>query len=199
LQQKLVQILQAEASLISTTQALTKAQQLEQFMVEQIFQHHQPQAEQLIWQYSAGKALGVLIGRWLGLDLLLGLLADLLLVRGLSKAYGFPMTNLIAQQLWPTMLRSMGFLLCSNLLTGWLSDGLTGLESMEFSTLGNIIPALVPMIAAGYGAYQVANRAQLGLRQGGIGGPQGTQTTLQAIRQQLRPSMLAARLTSTMV
>jgi uncharacterized protein len=199
LQQTLVQILQAEASLISTTQALNKAQQLEQFMVEQIFQHHQPQAERLIWQYSAGKALGVLIGRWLGLDLLLGLLADLLLVRGLSKAYGFPITNLIAQQLWPALLRSMGFLLCSNLLTGWVNGWLTGLESIEVNGLGKVIPALVPMIAAGYGAYQVAKRAQLGLRQGGIGGPQGTQTTLQAIRQQLRPSMLAARLNSTIV
>jgi uncharacterized protein len=199
LQQKLVQILQAEASLISATQALSKAQQVEQMIVEHIFQHHQPQAEQLIWRYSAGKALGILICRWLGLDLLLGLLADLLLVRGLSKAYGFPMTNLIAQQLWPTLLRSVGILLCSNLADGWITSGLTGLEAMQVNPLTKIIPALIPMIAAGYGSYQVASRAQAGLRQGGISGPQGTQTTLQAIRQHFRPSMLAARLNSTIV
>jgi uncharacterized protein len=189
LQQKLVQILQSEGSLLTTTHALRKAETLEQAMVTHISQQRQPQAEKLIWQYSAAKALGIALSGWLGLDLLGGILADLLLVRGVGRVYGLPLVGSVTQQLWPMLLRNFGLLLCSDLTSGWLEHW-GGLESR----LPGLAIALIPMGAAAYGAYQIARVAQTALQELGVAGTDSPRTYLQSLGQDLPPQLLLTRI-----
>jgi small GTP-binding protein len=190
LQEKLAQILQAEGSLLATTHVLCKAEALEQAMVTQISQQRQPQAEKLIWQYSAAKALGIALSGWLGLDLLGGVLADLLLVRGVGRVYGFPLVGSVTQRLWPMLLRNFGLLLCSDLGSGWLGHW-GGLEAR----LPGLAIALIPMGAAAYGAYQIAQVAQAGLQELGVAGTDSPRTCLQTLGQDLPPQLLISRTT----
>jgi uncharacterized protein len=189
LQQKLDQILLTEGSLLAATHALSKSEALEQTMVTQISQKCQDTAEKRAWQYSVAKALAVGVSFWWWLDLLVGTLTDLLLVRGLGKTYGFPIAGNTAKRLWPILLRNVGILLCSDLGSGWFGNR-PGLEH----GFGGWAMVAIPMGLAAYGARQIAQATRMGLQEVGVAGAQSPQTQQLALQQYLQPEMLISRL-----
>jgi uncharacterized protein len=184
LRHRLGQFLQQEAGLLTALRALQKAEKLESVIATQIFQQRQTPAQKQVWQYGAAKTLGVIGSIWPGIDLLWASLVDLLLIRQLGKTYGFPVTQATAKQIWPVLLRNLIILLCSE----WGSSSLEGANP----GLVGISAFFLPGIAAGFATYQVAKITQAGLAT--ASGPQGTQTTQQALKQHLHPQMLITRL-----
>jgi hypothetical protein len=194
LQQKLLTLLNQEGRSLLALNALTQSRRAEKIMSEAIIANRQVEAEALIWQFTRYKAIGVGVNPFGFLDFVGGALADLTLIRSLSKLYGLPMTRYEAGNLLKTILISSGGLLATELLGGILGIG----KGFAFLADGNVAGFLgvgaLQAGAAGYGAYAVGRAAQVYLEQGCSWGERGANTVLQEILGQLDEEGLMYRI-----
>jgi hypothetical protein len=122
------------------------------------------------------------------------------MIRALSELYGLPVTRHEARKLWQTIFLSSGSLLVSELGSGLLlglgksaAAAAAGIEtSTSFSAYAGT--AIVQGGIAGYGAYAVGRAVQIYLEQGCSWGPQGSNTVIQDIINQLEPNTIIYRL-----
>ncbi|MBF2076626.1 MAG: DUF697 domain-containing protein [Synechococcales cyanobacterium C42_A2020_086] len=200
LKQMLLEILNREGKSLLALNALRQARDAEATLAHKTIKLHRSEAEDLIWQFAKWKAIAVAANPVAVLDLLGGAAADLVLIRNLARLYGLPMTNHEAGKLLRAILWSSGSLLLgelgSNLLLGVgksaaaigaAFDSASGL--MAYSST-----AVAQASLAGYGSYRVGKAAQVYLEQGCTWGPQGINTVIQDILDQLDADTLIARL-----
>lgn len=199
LQAALSLILQQDAAALVALNTLRQARELEAQLVSQVTHQHQGAADDLIWRFARYKALAVALNPIAVLDLLGGLVADLVMIRALARLYNFPITHYQASQLWGSILKSSGWLLGAELASGLLGAGksLSALLSLVNSPAG--IPALgsamvVQAAASGYGTYAVGQAAKRYLEQGCTWGPAGMSRGLQTVLEQTDSSEVLARL-----
>lgn len=188
LKQKLLQILAQEGSLLIASRTLIAAQSIETTIAEKIITHHHQQAQALLGKFIGFKGLAVALNPFGFWDVGVGMIADLLLIRSLSRLYGLPITRHSAGQLWKTLLSSAGGLLVGQLLSGLVFDESAGALSYGFGS------AIVEILIAGYGAYMVSRGAQTYLSNGSTWGALGCSTVLQTLLNQLQPPLLLYRL-----
>ncbi|MBE9028627.1 GTP-binding protein [filamentous cyanobacterium LEGE 11480] len=186
LQQRLLKLLKQEGRSLLALNALTQSRRAEKVMAEAIIASRAVEAEALIWRFTRYKAITVGLNPFGFLDFVGGAIADLTLIRELSKLYGLPMTRYEAGNLLKTILISSGVLLGSELFGLVLGVG------KGFSALvdgGNLAVftgvGLVQAGAAGYGAYSVGRAAQVYLEQGCSWGEKGANTVIQEILGQI--------------
>jgi uncharacterized protein len=190
LKQKLLHLLSQEGAMLLAYRTLTLAQSIEIAIAEKIVADHRQSAQALLWKFIAGKGLAVALnplGFW---DVGLGLIADLLLIRSLSRLYGLPMTRHGAGKLWQTLLSSAGGLLLGQLLGGWVFA-----EGAESGGLTHFLgSAIADLTLAGYGALIVSRHTQAYITAGCTWGPLGCSTLLQSMVEHLHPPLLLYRL-----
>jgi len=200
LKQKILKMLNREGRSLLAINALIQAQNAERSIAKKTLELRRAEAEDLIWRFTKYKSLAVALNPIGVVDVLGGAIADLALIRSLSRLYGLPMTGYEAGKLWKKILVSSGGLLLGELGSSMLL-GLGKSASAVVSTVDN--PSGITAYAgsaiaqagiAGYGAYAVGHAAQVYLEQGCTWGPQGPSTVIQDILNEVEPDTILYRL-----
>ena len=200
LQKALEQILQKEGKSLLALNALVQARDAEANIAHKTIELRQEEAQQIISKYARYKALAVAINPIIVLDLLGGFIADLALIRSLSKLYGLPITTYEAGNLLRRILASSGGLLLgeigSSLVLGVGKSGAiltSGFESTGAFTVYLGTASLQGAIA-GYGTYVVGRVAQVYLEKGCTWGEMGASSLINEILSQIEPNTIIYRL-----
>ncbi|HBB34992.1 MAG TPA: GTPase [Cyanobacteria bacterium UBA8803] len=200
LQQAILTVLNREGRSLLALNALFQARQAQASIAKKTLSLRQKEAEDLIWRFAKYKALAVALNPIGLLDVLGGTIADLVLIRSLSRLYGLPMTGYEAGKLWRKILLSSGGLLLgelgSSLLLG-LGKSASAIASTVDSPGGLTAyagAAVTQAAIAGYGAYAIGQAAQLYLEQGCTWGPFGASTVIQEILERVEPDTILYRL-----
>ncbi|TVQ10251.1 MAG: DUF697 domain-containing protein [Leptolyngbya sp. DLM2.Bin27] len=199
LKSALLAIVAQDGPALVALNALRQARLIEGDMVGHVTQLHRDRADDTIWQFAKYKAAAVALNPIAGLDLLGGVVIDLVMIRTLARLYGFPLTGHEAGRLWRAILKSSGTLLLSELGSGLLGAGKTTAALVTLVDSASGVAALAGAMtaqasAAGYGAYTVGKAAQTYLEQGCTWGPEGVSATLTALLQATDTSATLARL-----
>lgn len=199
LRTKILQVLNREGRSLLALNALVQSQAAEAQIAQKTLDLHHQQAEALIWQYARAKALAIALNPIALLDIPGGAIADLALIRALSRLYGLPLTDREARKLWTTLLLSSGGLILGELATLLLGMGKTAATLIgatgEMGALSAWIPgAILQGAIAGYGAYQVGQITRIYLQQGCTWGNLGPSTIIHQILQQLDSQAILYRL-----
>ena len=200
LKQKIFNILNREGRSLIALNALFQARNAEASIAQKTLDLRKAEAEELIWRFTKYKAVVVAINPIGILDVLAGAIADLTLIRSLSRLYGLPMTSYEAGKLWKKIIVSSGGLLLGELGSSTLL-GLGKSASAVASAVDNPMSitafagaAIAQAGIAGYGAYAVGQAAQVYLEQGCTWGPLGPSTMIQDILNQVEPNTILYRL-----
>ena len=200
LQKALEEILQKEGKSLLALNALVQARDAEANIAHKTIELRQEEAQQIINKYARYKAIAVAINPIIVLDLIGGLIADLALIRSLSKLYGLPITTYEAGNLLRRILASTGGLLLGEigsslvLGVGKSSAILTsGFESTGAFTVYLGTASLQGAIA-GYGTYVIGRVAQVYLEKGCTWGEMGASTLINEILSQIEPNTIIYRL-----
>ncbi len=197
---KILNVLNREGRYLLSLNALFQSRNAQSNIAKKIVEIRKKEAEDLIWRFAKYKALGVALNPIGLLDVLGGTIADLILIRSLSRLYGLPMTSYEAGQLWRKIVIS-----CGGLLLGELgSSAILGLGKSA-SALATTVDtpaglaaysgaAITQAAIAGYGAYAVGNAAQVYLEQGCTWGPLGASTVIQEILNSVEADTILYRL-----
>ncbi len=198
LRAKIVEVLNREGRSLLALNALVQVQAAAAAIIRKTLGFHQEKAEKLIWQYARAKALAIALNPIPLVDLPTGAIADLALIRALSRLYGLPMTGYQAGKLWKTLIFSSGGLLLGEIGTSvlfGLSKTAATLGGESVHALAAWVPgAILQGAIAGYGAYQVGQITQVYLEQGGTWGTWGASTIIQEILQELDSQAILYRL-----
>ncbi|MBE9138442.1 GTP-binding protein [Nodosilinea sp. LEGE 07088] len=199
LRQALLTIVAQDGPALVALNALRHARSIEGDMVSHVTRLHGDRADDTIWQFAKYKAVAVALNPIAGLDLLGGVIIDLVLIRTLARIYGFPITNHEAGRLWRAILKSSGTLLLSEAGSGLLGAGKTTAALVTLVDNASGVAALAGAMtaqasAAGYGSYAVGQAAKTYLEQGCTWGPEGVSATLAAILKDTDTSATLARL-----
>ncbi len=196
LKQKILTILNREGRSLLALNALIESRDAEAKIAHQILKLRQTEAEDLIWQFAKYKALAVGLNPIAFLDVMGATVADLALIRSLSRLYCLPMTGYEAGKLWQTIFSSAGGVLLgelsSSFLLGFGKSAAITAPQIGFSTFAGI--AVTQASLAAYGTYAVGRAAQVYLEKGCTWGPLGQDTVIQQIVSTIERDKIANRL-----
>lgn len=196
----LLKIVREEGPTLVALNALRQASVIEQNLAKETTALNQVNADELIWQYAKYKAIAVSLNPIAIIDMLGGIGSDIVMIRALSRLYGFPMTRFEASTLWQSIIRSSGTLLLSefgtSLILGFGKSGAAIWSAFEsFSGFTAYAGAMTAQAgAAGYGTYAVGQAAKRYLQQGCTWGPQGVNTVMQDILAKAKADSTLERL-----
>ncbi|HEY9701719.1 MAG TPA: GTP-binding protein, partial [Allocoleopsis sp.] len=100
LREKILTLLQKEGLSLLALNALVQARDIEENIAEKILELRQKEAEKLIWRFVQYKSVAVAVNPIGLIDVMGGIITDLMLIRALSKLYNLPMTGYEAGKLW---------------------------------------------------------------------------------------------------
>lgn len=196
----LLKLVKEEGPTLIALNALRQAGVIEQNLSKETAELNQGNADELIWTYAKYKAIAVSLNPVAILDMLGGISSDIVMIRALSKLYGFPMTRFEASTLWQSIIRSSSTLLLSefgtSLILGFGKSGAAIWSAFEsFSGFTAYAGAMTAQAgAAGYGTYAVGQAAKRYLQQGCTWGPTGVNTVMQDILAKAKADSTLERL-----
>ena len=200
LRQAICQILQQEGKSLLALNALVQGRDAEVNIARKTIEIRQEEAQKIINKYARYKAIAVAANPIIFADLIGGIIADLALIRSLSKLYGLPITTYEAGNLLRRIIASSGGLLLvevgSSLFLGVGKSG--AILSSGFDSSGAITAYLGTATAqgaiAGYGTFVIGRVAQVYLEQGCTWGEMGASTLISQILSQIEPNTIMYRL-----
>ncbi|MDJ0676490.1 MAG: GTP-binding protein [Calothrix sp. MO_167.B42] len=199
LKQTILHILNREGRSLLALNALIQARDAEANIAAKTVDIRASQAEDLIWQFTKYKALAVALNPIAVLDVVGGAMADLALIRSLSRLYGLPMTGYDAGKMLKTILFSSGGLLLSEVG----SSLLLGLSKSTVAIASGENPANITAYAgtaitqagiAGYGTHAIGKAAKVYLEQGCTWGELGASSVIAEILAEVEPNTILYRL-----
>ncbi|MGB3651554.1 MAG: GTP-binding protein [Rivularia sp. (in: cyanobacteria)] len=197
LQQTILKILNREGRSLLSLNALVQARDAEESIAVKTLDLREKQAEELIWQYTKYKSLAVGLNPIAFLDICGGIVADLALIRSLSRLYGLPMTGYEAGKLLKSILLSSGGLLLGELGSSFL----LGFGKSAIAISGDPVnitafagTAVTQAGIASYGAYSVGKAAQKYLEKGCSWGELGVSSVIEEILREVEPDTILYRL-----
>ena len=200
LKEALEQILQQEGKSLLALNALVQARDAEVNIAHKTIEMRQSEAQKIINKYARYKAIAVACNPIIFLDLIGGLVADLALIRALSKLYGLPITTYEAGNLLKRIIASSGGLLLGEVGSSlFLGVGKSGaILASGFDSTGAITAYLgtasVQGAIAAYGTFVIGRVAQVYLEQGCTWGEMGASTLIKEILSQVEPNTIIYRL-----
>ncbi|WP_293336376.1 GTP-binding protein [Microcoleus sp. CAWBG58] len=196
LKHTILTILNREGRSLLALNALVEARDAETNLAHQVLKLRQTEADDLIWQFAKYKALAVGLNPVAFLDIMGATVADLALIRSLSRLYCLPMTGYEAGKLWQTIFSSAGGVLLgelgSSFLLGFGKSAAAVAPQIGFSTFAGV--AVTQASLAAYGTYAVGRAAQVYLERGCTWGPLGQDTVIQEILATIERNTIIDRL-----
>ncbi|MGY6529627.1 MAG: DUF697 domain-containing protein [Cyanobacterium sp.] len=202
LKEKILLILNREGKALLALNALYQARGAQENIAHKTVALREKEAEKIIWQYAKYKALIVAVNPIALVDLMVGAIADLTMIRALARLYGLPITSYEAGKLWQTIVKSLLSLMVAEVVTmvmlGFAKTG-TAINSLwenpaNFTAFAGA--GLAQGSIAGYGSYVVGKAAQVYLENGCTWGSFGTSSVIKEIMAQVPADSIIARLRS---
>lgn len=195
LRQLLVTVLGREAALLLALNSLIQTRRIELRLADRLLDLRRRDAEAMIDRYAKTKGLAIGLNPIGGLDVLGGLLSDLVLIRNLARLYGLPMTSYQAGQLLRQILISSGGVLAAELANSLVWGLGKAVSLADGPTAFNYLGAAMTQGGIGvYGTYRIGAAAQHYLAEGCTWGEQGTSTRIAQLLAQVDRSSILAQL-----
>jgi uncharacterized protein len=197
---KIQELLAREGRSLLAINALVQARSAETNLAKNTLTDLQAEANTLVWQFAKYKAVAVAANPIAIVDILGGVIVDLMLIRSLAKLYNLPMTKYEISKLVSGISFSSGSLLLTELVTGLVFGvGKTAAlligSSVNFAALpGYLGGGLIQGGIAGYGAYMVGKAARTYLEAGCTWGQLGANTVIQEILDRVDDATIISRL-----
>ncbi len=197
---KILEILQREGKALVALNTMLYADNVNEHLVQRKLIIREEAANQLIWKAVMTKAAAIALNPLTVVDIFSGAVIDVVLILGLSKLYGIPMTETGAVKLLQRIALSMGGITASELLAN------LGLSSLK-TLLGITAPAtggasLAPYLSvaltqagvAGVSSYGIGQVTKAYLANGANWGPDGPKAVINKILATLDESSILNRI-----
>ncbi|MDF5714800.1 MAG: GTP-binding protein [Rhizonema sp. NSF051] len=159
---KILEILHHEGKALVALNSMLYADNVNEQLVQRKLMIRDKSANQLIWKAVMVKAVAIALNPVTVVDFLTGAIIDIVLILGLSKLYGIPMTEVGALKLLQKIALSMGGIGASELLA---SLGLSSLKTL----LGISVPATGGASFGPYLSVAITQASVAGVSTYGIG------------------------------
>lgn len=197
---KILEILHREGKALVALNTMLYADIVNEQLVERKVMIREQNANELIWKAVMTKALAIALNPVTVVDILSSVVIDIALILGLSKLYGFSMTEAGAVQLLQKIALSMGGIGASELLANL---GLSGLKTLlGISATATAGAALGPYISvaitqagvAGVSSYGIGQVTKVYLANGATWGPDGPKAVINRILANLDETSILNRI-----
>ncbi|NJL61945.1 MAG: DUF697 domain-containing protein [Methylacidiphilales bacterium] len=159
---KILDVLQREGKALVALNTMIYADVVNEQLVERKLVIRESIANQLIWRATITKAVAIALNPITVVDILSGAVIDIVMILGLSKLYGIPMSETGAVKLLQKIALSMGGISASELLAN------LGLSSLK-SLLGISAPATGGISLGAYATVAITQASVAGISTYGIG------------------------------
>lgn len=159
---KILEVLNREGKALVALNTMIYADTVNEHLIERKLAIREAAANQLIWRATMTKAVALALNPVTVLDIASGAVIDIVLILGLSKLYGIPMSEAGAVKLLQKIALSMGSISASELLAN------LGLSSLK-SLLGMSVPATGGLSLGAYATVAITQAGVAGISSYGIG------------------------------
>jgi GTPase len=197
---KILEILHREGKALVALNTMLYADTVNQQLVERKLMIRDTAANQLIWKSVMTKAVAIALNPLTVVDILSGAVIDIVMILGLSKLYGIPMTETGAVKLLQKIALSMGGITASELLANLGLSGLKTLLGMTAPATGGasigpyISVALTQAGVAGVSCYGIGQVTKAYLANGAAWGPDGPKAVIGKILSTLDEGSILNRI-----
>ncbi|MFN6563548.1 MAG: GTP-binding protein [Nostoc sp. ChiSLP01] len=197
---KILEILHREGKALVALNTMLYADTVNEQLIERKLMIREENANQLIWKAVMAKAVAIALNPVTVVDILSSVVIDIALILGLSKLYGFSMTEAGAVQLLQKIALSMGGIGASELLANLGLSGLKTLLGISATATAGI--ALAPYISvaltqagvAGVSSYGIGQVTKVYLANGATWGPDGPKAVINRILTNLDETSILNRI-----
>ncbi|MFN6539364.1 MAG: GTP-binding protein [Nostoc sp. EkiNYC01] len=197
---KILEILHREGKALVALNTMLYADTVNDQLIERKLMIREENANQLIWRAVMAKAVAIALNPVTVVDILSSVVIDIALILGLSKLYGFSMTEAGAVQLLQKIALSMGGIGASELLANLGLSGLKTLLGISATATAGI--ALAPYISvaltqagvAGVSSYGIGQVTKVYLANGATWGPDGPKAVINRILTNLDETSILNRI-----
>lgn len=184
---KILEILHREGKALVALNTMLYADNVNEQLVQRKLNIRDTSANQLIWKAVITKAMAIALNPVTVIDILSGAVIDIVLILGLSKLYGIPMTEAGAVKLLQTIAFSMGGITASELLANLGLSSLKTLLGLSAPATGGaslgayVSVALTQAGVAGVSCYGLGYVTKAYLANGASWGPDGPKAVISKI------------------
>jgi GTPase len=197
---KILEILHREGKALVALNTMLYADTVNQQLVERKLMIRDTAANQLIWKSVMTKAIAIALNPLTVVDILSGAVIDIVMILGLSKLYGIPMTETGAVKLLQKIALSMGGITASELLANLGLSGLKTLLGIAAPATGGasigpyVSVALTQAGVAGVSCYGIGQVTKAYLANGAAWGPDGPKAVIGKILSTLDEGSILNRI-----
>lgn len=184
---KILEILHREGKALVALNTMLYADNVNEQLVQRKLTIREQSANQFIWKAVMTKAVAIALNPVTVVDILSGAVIDVVLILGLSKLYGIPMTEAGAVKLLQTIALSMGGITASELLANLGLSSLKTLLGLSAPATGGaslgayVSVALTQAGVAGVSSYGIGYVTKAYLANGATWGPDGPKAVISKI------------------
>ncbi len=184
---KILEILHREGKALVALNTMLYADNVNEQLVQRKLKIRDISANQLIWKATMTKAMAIAFNPVMLVDVLAGAVIDIILILGLSKLYGIPMTETGAVKLLQRIALSMGGISASELLANLGLSSLKTLLGLSAPATGGaslgayVSVALTQAGVAGVSCYGLGYVTKAYLANGANWGPNGPKAVISHI------------------
>jgi GTPase len=184
---KILEILHREGKALVALNTMLYADNVNEQLVQRKLEIRENAANQLIWKAVMTKACAIALNPLTVVDILSGAVIDVVLILGLSKLYGIPMTETGAVKLLQKIALGMGGISASELLANFGLSSLKTLFGISAPATGgaSLAPylsvALTQAAVSGVSSYGIGQVTKAYLANGATWGPEGPKAVINKI------------------
>lgn len=184
---KILEILHREGKALVALNTMLYADNVNEQLVQRKLAIRENAANELIWKAVMTKACAIALNPLTVVDILSGAVIDVVLILGLSKLYGIPMTETGAVKLLQKIALGMGGISASELLANFGLSSLKTLFGISAPATGgaSLAPylsvALTQAAVSGVSSYGIGQVTKAYLANGATWGPEGPKAVINKI------------------
>ena len=197
---KILEVLNREGKALVALNTMIYADIVNEQLIDRKLAIREVAANQLIWRATMTKAVAIALNPVTVLDIVSGAVIDIVLILGLSKLYGIPMSEAGAVKLLQKIALSMGGISASELLANLGLSSLKSLLGMSVPATGGLSLGAYTTVAitqagvAGVSSYAIGNVTKAYLANGATWGTDGPKAVINKILATLDETSILSRI-----
>lgn len=197
---KILEVLNREGKALVALNTMIYADTVNEQLIDRKLAIREAAANQLIWRATMTKAVAIALNPVTVLDIVSGAVIDIVLILGLSKLYGIPMSEAGAVKLLQKIALSMGGISASELLANLGLSSLKSLLGISVPATGGLSLGAYATVAitqagvAGVSSYAIGNVTKAYLANGATWGTDGPKAVINKILATLDETSILSRI-----
>jgi GTPase len=197
---KILEILHREGKALVALNSMIYADIVNEHLVERKLAIREAAANTLIWRATMTKAVAIALNPITVIDILSGAVIDIVMILGLSKLYGIPMSEAGAVKLLQKIALSMGGISASELLANFGLSSLKTLLGISAPATGGLSLGAYATVAitqagvAGFSTYAIGHVTKTYLANGATWGSDGPKFVINKILDNLDEASILNRI-----